>query len=164
MNPYYTFFPHWNWKEGEPVGYLAYYNNADEVELYLNGKSLGVRQKTDSTYHVSWRVPFTPGTLKAVSRLGGKEVLVKEIHTAGEPARLVLTPDRSVIQADGSDLSFVTIDVCDIDGNRVPDATPLIRFSVEARVRSPERITEIRTIRTASVNRNGKLTMEKPWS
>lgn len=49
----------------------AYYNNADEVELYLNGKSLGVRQKTDSTYHVSWRVPFTPGTLRAVSRLGG---------------------------------------------------------------------------------------------
>ena len=124
-------FPHWNWKEGEPVDIWAYYNNADEVELYLNGKSLGVRQKTDSTYHVSWRVPFTPGTLKAVSRLGGKEVLVKEIHTAGEPARLVLTPDRSVIQADGSDLSFVTIDVCDIDGNRVPDATPLIRFSVE---------------------------------
>ena len=124
-------FPHWNWKEGEPVDIWAYYNNADEVELYLNGKSLGVRQKTDSTYHVSWRVPFTPGTLKAVSRLGGKEVLVKEIHTAGEPARLVLTPDRSVIQADGSDLSFVTVDVCDIDGNRVPDATPLIRFSVE---------------------------------
>lgn len=124
-------FPHWNWKEGEPVDIWGYYNNADEVELYLNGKSLGVRQKTDSTYHVSWRVPFTPGTLKAVSRLGGKEVLVKEIHTAGEPARLVLTPDRSVIQADGSDLSFVTVDVCDIDGNRVPDATPLIRFSVE---------------------------------
>ena len=124
-------FPHWNWEEGEPVDIWAYYNNADEVELYLNGKSLGVRQKTDSTYHVSWRVPFTPGTLRAVSRLGGKEVLVKEIHTAGEPARLVLTPDRSVIQADGSDLSFVTVDVCDIDGNRVPDATPLIRFSVE---------------------------------
>ena len=124
-------FPHWNWKEGEPVDIWAYYNNADEVELYLNGKSLGVRQKTDSTYHVSWRMPFTPGTLRAVSRLGGKEVLVKEIHTAGEPARLVLTPDRSVIQADGSDLSFVTVDVCDIDGNRVPDATPLIRFSVE---------------------------------
>lgn len=124
-------FPHWNWKEGEPVDIWAYYNNADEVELYLNGKSLGVRQKTDSTYHVSWRVPFTPGTLRAVSRLGGKEVLVKEIHTAGKPARLVLTPDRSVIQADGSDLSFVTVDVCDIDGNRVPDATPLIRFSVE---------------------------------
>ena len=124
-------FPHWNWKEGERVDIWAYYNNADEVELYLNGKSLGVRQKTDSTYHVSWRVPFTPGTLRAVSRLGGKEVLVKEIHTAGEPARLVLTPDRSVIQADGSDLSFVTVDVCDIDGNRVPDATPLIRFFVE---------------------------------
>ncbi len=124
-------FPHWNWKVGEPWNIWAYYNNADEVELYLNGKSLGVQQKTDSTYHVSWRVPFTPGTLRAVSRLGGKEVLVKEIHTAGEPARLVLTPDRSVIQADGSDLSFVTVDVCDIDGNRVPDATPLIRFFVE---------------------------------
>ena len=45
-------FPHWNWKVGEPVDIWAYYNNADEVELYLNGKSLGVQQKTDSTYHV----------------------------------------------------------------------------------------------------------------
>ncbi len=124
-------FPHWNWKEGETVDVWAYYNQADEVELYLNGKSLGTRQKTDSTYHVSWRVPFAPGTLRAVSRQGGKEVLVKEIHTASEPVRLVLIPDRSVIQADGSDLSFVTVEVCDIDGNLVPDATPLIRFSVD---------------------------------
>lgn len=124
-------FPHWNWKEGEPVDVWAYYNNADEVELYLNGESLGTRRKADSTYHVSWRVPFQPGTLRAVSRLNGKEVLTKEIHTAGKPARLVLTPDRDVIDADGSDLSFITVDVCDINGNLVHDATPLIRFTVE---------------------------------
>lgn len=124
-------FPHWNWKEGELVDVWAYYNNADEVELYLNGESLGKRQKKEGTYHVVWRVPFKPGTLKAVSRLGGKDVLTREIHTAGEPAQLVLSPDRDVIHADDSDLSFVTVDICDADGNLVPNATSMIHFSVE---------------------------------
>ena len=124
-------FPHWNWKEGELVDVWAYYNHADEVELYLNGESLGKRSKTDGTYHVVWQVPFTPGTLKAVSRLNGKDVLTKEIHTAGEPAKLVLTPDRVNIHADDTDLSFVTVDVYDADGNLVPNATPLIHFTVD---------------------------------
>lgn len=124
-------FPHWNWKKDEEVDVWAYYNQADEVELYLNDRSLGIRHKTDSTYHVSWRVPFMPGTLKAVSRLDGKEVLTREIHTADKPDHLRLTPDRDVIDADGSDLSFITVDVCDTSGNLVPDATSLIHFSVE---------------------------------
>ena len=124
-------FPHWNWKEGEEVDVWAYYNQADEVELFLNGKSLGTKSKNDSTYHVSWRVPFTPGTLKAVSRKAGKEVLAQEIHTAGEAAELALLPDRRVIQADGTDLSFITVEVRDKAGNLVPRADNLIRFSVE---------------------------------
>lgn len=80
-------FPHWNWKKGETVDVWAYYNQADEVELFLNGESLGVKSKPDDAFHVCWRVPFTPGTLKAVSRRDGKEVLTREIRTAGEPAR-----------------------------------------------------------------------------
>lgn len=124
-------FPHWNWKEGEMVDIWAYYNQADEVELFLNGKSLGARSKNDSTFHVSWRVPFTPGTLKAVSRKAGQEVLAQEIHTAGEAAQLTLIPDRSVIQADGTDLSFITVEVRDKEGNLVPRANNLLRFSVE---------------------------------
>lgn len=125
-------FPHWNWKEeGQKVDVWAYYNQADEVELFLNGKSLGAQSKTDSTFHVNWRVPFTSGTLKAVSRRDGKEVLTKEIHTAGEAARIALIPDRAIIQADGSDLSFVTVEIQDKDGNLVPAANQLLRFSVE---------------------------------
>lgn len=124
-------FPHWNWKPGEVVDVWAYYNQADEVELFLNGESLGVRSKTDSTYHVAWRVPFRPGVLRAVSRCGGKEVLTAEVRTAGKPARLCLIPDRKVIQADGKELIFVAATVCDIDGTPVPDATPLIHFSVD---------------------------------
>lgn len=124
-------FPHWNWKEGEDVDVWAYYNHADEVELFLNGKSLGVKSKNDSTFHVSWRVPFTPGTLKAVSRKAGKDVLKQEIHTAGEAVQLVMIPDRSVIMADGTDLSFITVEARDKDGNLVPNANQLVRFSVE---------------------------------
>ena len=124
-------FPHWNWKKGETVDVWAYYNQADEVELFLNGESLGVKSKPDDAFHVCWRVPFTPGTLKAVSRKDGKEVLTREIRTAGEPARIMLIPDRSALHADGTDLSFVTVEIQDKDGNLVPDADNLLRFTVE---------------------------------
>ncbi len=124
-------FPHWNWKKGETVDVWAYYNQADEVELFLNGESLGVKSKPDDAFHVCWRVPFTPGTLKAVSRRDGKEVLTREIRTAGEPARIMLIPDRSALHADGTDLSFVTVEIQDKDGNLVPDAGNLLRFTVE---------------------------------
>ena len=56
-------FPHWNWKQGENVDVLAYFNS-DEVELFLNGKSLGTKRKTGDDLHVTWRVPYEPGTLK----------------------------------------------------------------------------------------------------
>lgn len=101
------------------------------MELFLNGGSLGSQSKTDSTFHVWWRTEFKPGTLKAVSRKNGKEVLVKEIHTAGEATSLVLTADRQTLAADGTDLSSITVDVVDQYGNIVPDADQLIRFSVE---------------------------------
>jgi beta-galactosidase len=124
-------FPHWNWKEGESVDIWAFYNHADEVELFLNDKSLGTKSKQKDELHVSWRVPFEPGTLKAVSRKDGKEVLSQEIKTAGEPVSIRLTADRNEIQATGKDLSFITVEVLDKDGNVVPTANHLIRFSVE---------------------------------
>jgi len=61
-------FPHWNWEEGETVDVWAYYNNADEVELFLNGKSLGTKAKHGDDLHISWSVDYEPGTLRAVSR------------------------------------------------------------------------------------------------
>jgi beta-galactosidase len=108
----------------------AYYNKADEVELFLNGKSLGVRKKNDTTLHVMWRVPFEAGTLKAVSRKNGKIVLVKEIKTAGKPARIELTVDKTNLKADGKDLSFVTVKILDRIGNLIPNADNLIEFSI----------------------------------
>ena len=124
-------FPHWNWTPGQVIDMWAYYNNADEVELFVNGKSQGVRSKGDNDYHVMWRVPFEPGTVKAVSRKDGKTVAEQTIVTAGEPAQIRLTPDRSTIAADGNDLSFVTVEILDGEGNLCPLAENEVTFTVE---------------------------------
>ncbi|MBS7563267.1 glycoside hydrolase family 2 protein [Mucilaginibacter sp. Bleaf8] len=122
--------PHWNWQPGKTVDVWAYYNNADEVELYLNGKSLGIKKKQGDDLHVMWRVKYEPGTIKAISRKNGKTVLTREVHTAGKPAKLQLIADRSQIKADGKDLSFVTVNVLDKNGNLVPDAAHKVSFKV----------------------------------
>jgi len=122
--------PHWNWQPGKIVDVWAYYNNADEVELYLNGKSLGIKRKQGDDLHILWKVPYQVGTLKAVSRLKGKVVLSTEIKTAGKPVKIELIADRSRIKADGIDLSYITARVLDADGNLVPDADNLLKFSI----------------------------------
>ena len=123
--------PHWNWKKGQTVDVWAYYNNADEVELFVNGVSQGIRKKQREDMHVMWRIPFEAGTLKAVSRKDGKKVLEKEIQTAGEASGLQLIPDRETILADGRDLSFITIEIVDEKGDLVPKAQNQLNFSVE---------------------------------
>jgi beta-galactosidase len=123
--------PDWSgWQPGDSVDVWAYYNNADKVELFLNGKSLGAREKQGDEMHVMWRVPYQPGALKAVSYKNGKVVLTREIHTAGKLAKMVLEPDRNKISADGKDLSFVTVKLEDANGNLVPHADNLINFKV----------------------------------
>jgi beta-galactosidase len=122
-------FPHWNWQQGETVDVWAYFNG-DEVELFLNGKSLGTRRKTGDDLHVAWRVPYLPGTLKAVSRKNGKIVLTEEIRTAEQPAKIILVPDRRIIKADSSDLSFVTVKIVDKNGTVVPHADNLVNFQL----------------------------------
>jgi beta-galactosidase len=121
--------PHWNWKQGEQVDVWVYFNS-DEVELFLNGKSLGTKRKTGDELHVMWRVPFEPGILKAVSRTKGMIVKTEEVRTAGKPARIVLSPDRRTIAADGKDLSFVTVKIVDANGTLVPRAENLVKFRV----------------------------------
>lgn len=120
--------PHWNWKAGDSIDVWAYYNNADEVELFLNGQSQGVKKKQDDDLHVMWRLHWQPGTLKAISRKNGQTVLTEEIKTAGKPAKIELSADRSAINADGSDLSFVTVRILDAEGNFVPKADNLVQF------------------------------------
>lgn len=125
--------PHWNWEPGKTVDVWAYYNNADEVELYLNGRSLGIRKKQGDDLHVSWKVPYEAGTLRATSRLNGKIVLTEEVKTAGAPARIELVADRKLIKSDGKDLSFVTVRVLDAAGNLVPNADNLINFTIKGK-------------------------------
>jgi beta-galactosidase len=123
-------YPHWNWKRGDIVDVVAYYNQADEVELFLNGKSLGVQSKENEKQHVKWRVPFIAGTVKAVSRKSRRTILTKEISTASTPASLQLTADRPRIAADGTDLSFVTVKLFDKKGILIPDAKNSVQFSI----------------------------------
>ena len=122
-------FPHWNWKPGEKVDVVAYFN-ADEVELFLNGRSQGTKRKQGDEVQVFWRIPYEPGVLKAVSRKNGRVVLTREVRTASEPARIELVPDRKTLKADGVDLSFVTVKVVDRNGTLVPFADDLIKFEV----------------------------------
>lgn len=124
-------FPHWNWQEGQVVDVWAYYNNADEVELFLNGKSLGKKSKIEDQFHVFWRVPYKKGVLKAISYKNGREVMTKEVKTTGEAVNIRLTADRQTIRADGKDLSFVTVEILDTEGNAIPIADNLIDFSIE---------------------------------
>ena len=122
-------FPHWNWKIGQVVDVWAY-TNADEVELFLNGKSFGTRKKNNDELHMMWQVPFVPGVLTAISRTNGKIMLVDEVKTAGAPARIILSADRNKIKANGADLSYITVKIVDKDGVVVPNAVNLVNFNV----------------------------------
>ena len=118
-------FPHWNWHQGQTIDLWAYYNCADEVELFINGKSQGGRRKADShQYHVMWRVKFEPGEVKAVSRKDGKVVCTQTVKTAGQPDHIRLTTDYK-----GKNTNFITVEVVDKDGNLCPWAENQIEFS-----------------------------------
>jgi beta-galactosidase len=141
--------PHWNWegREGQNIPVMCY-SNGDEVELFVNGKSLGRKRcfsepvelpvgiivspdrKFTSKYRLLWQVPFQAGTLAAVAYRDGKPVARDERRTAGAPARVKLIPDRAAIRADGEDLSFVTVRIEDKDGTLCPAADHLVRFQV----------------------------------
>lgn len=141
--------PHWNWENsGHDMIPVYAYTNCEEVELFVNGKSVGkkvkgkdltrlivqfIRYDKDhfmSKYRLSWEVPFSPGSLKVVGTIGGKKVAEKEIRTAGAPARVRLVPDRTTLAAGKNDLSYVTVRIEDADGNLCPLADNLVRFQV----------------------------------
>ena len=123
-------FPHWNWLPGQEIDMWCYYNNADEVELYVNGKSQGVRRKADShVYHVSWRVKYELGEVKVVARKAAVKngypeiVATQTIKTAGQPDHLRLTTDYK-----GKTTTFVNVEVVDKDGNLCPWAENQVFF------------------------------------
>lgn len=125
---------HWNRTPGKKYK-LYTYTNCDEVELLLNGKSLGVRHNTTDAKtrnQIRWDdVPYEAGTLEAVARNNGKVVARHAIRTAGEPKKLVLTPDRATWNADGIDLMHVRVTAVDKNGVRCPQASDTLTFSVE---------------------------------
>lgn len=129
--------PHWNWegREGE-ITPVFVYTNYDSAELFINGKSMGIQKKNDSTpqskYRLMWMdVTYEPGTLKVVAYdKNGKAAAEKTVVTAGKPYKLVLDPDRAEIKADGKDISFVTVSVVDEKGNPCPNVSEQLKFSV----------------------------------
>jgi beta-galactosidase len=122
--------PHWNWpgKEGQEIEVRAL-SNCEEVELFLNGHSLGKKAMPRNS-HLQWNVKYEPGVLNAKGYNGGQLVTESKVETTGEPAAVQLTPDRSSIRADGQDLSLVTVSVTDAQGRVVPTADNLVHFAL----------------------------------
>ena len=144
--------PHWNWqgKEGQVIPVLCY-TNCDSVELFVNGVSFGAQgywfpqtgywpyqttgrstvQRTTKDLHLTWTVPYQPGTLKAVGIKDGKVVATCEITTTGEPAAIELSVDRDTIAADRRDVSHVTVKILDAQGRIVPTADNEVTFEIQ---------------------------------
>jgi len=125
--------PHWNWPEriGQ-VTPVRVYSSGDEVELFLNGRSLGRKKLAPLTYRFCWDdTVYEPGELKAVAFKAGKLWAEAVVRTTGPAAKLTLAPDRPALRADGDDLAFVTLTVADNEGRMVPRAKLPVTFSVD---------------------------------
>jgi beta-galactosidase len=123
-------FPHWNWegREGDEIPVWVH-SNLDEVELLLNGKTLG-RQRVPRLGHVEWKVRYEPGTITAHGWKDGKLALTEERTTTGPAVALRLSADRTEIDADGEDLGVLTVSAVDSQGRAVPTADVLVDFKV----------------------------------
>ena len=106
------------------------YSNCEQVELFLNDKSLGTQPLPANASPRTWNVPFQPGTLKAVGKNGGTVVATSELHTAGEASQILLTADRDKLEPGWDHVSFVKASIADANGVQVPGAQDLITFSI----------------------------------
>ncbi|MGO4377108.1 beta-galactosidase GalB [Pseudoduganella sp. RAF19] len=125
--------PHWTWPDrvGE-VTPVHVFTSGDEAELFVNGKSQGRQKKAPYAYRLRWDyVTYEPGEISVVAYKDGKEWARETVKTAGAPAALAVSADRSTIDADGRDLSFITVRIVDKDGRTVPRANNHVRFSVD---------------------------------
>ena len=128
-------FPHWNLAghEGEEVEIWAY-SNCDEVELTVNGKRLQ-RQKMPRNGHLKWTAVYQPGRLVATGYKNGRRILTETIETTKPASKLVAEASRTALAADGRDVAVVTVKVQDAKGRFVPDACPLLTFSIDGEAR-----------------------------
>ena len=122
--------PHWNWREkrGQPIDVWVN-SNADNVELFLNGKSLGKKEMPRNS-HLNWSVNYEAGKLEAIAYKKGKKLTAK-VETTGLPFEVVVTPYKTTTLADGKDATIINISVVDKEGREVPDADNLIKFSLQ---------------------------------
>jgi beta-galactosidase len=124
--------PHWNWpgREGQNIDVWCY-ANCPQVELFLNGQSLG-KKAMPKNGHLEWEVPYAPGTLSAKGYAAdGTAVSSTEVDTTGAPASVELEPDRNTLNADGEDVSVITVSIRDLPGHVVPTAGNLVHFAIE---------------------------------
>lgn len=125
--------PHWTWPER--VGQVTpvhVFTSGDEGELFVNGRSQGRRRKAAFEHRLRWdEVVYEPGEIRVVTWRAGQPWATDTVHTAGEPAQLLLSADRAVLRAGRDDLAFVTVRVADAQGRTVPRAAQALRFSVE---------------------------------
>ena len=145
-------FPHWNWAgyEGKVISVIVY-SNCDTAELFLNGKSFGAKSyvfpqqghskswntysrpyiaPTTSDLHLSWDVPYEPGTLKVIGKKGG-QIITEEVRTTSEPSAIRLSTDRKNFKADAQDIVNIRVEIVDENGLVVPTANNVIEFKVE---------------------------------
>ena len=124
-------FPHWNLQghEGEEIDLWAY-SNCDEVELIVNGKKLG-RQPMPKNGHLKWRAVYQPGRVVAYGYKNGKRIMTQTIETTKPAYQTVLNADRTELTADGRDVAVITVEVQDKKGRVVPDACPVLTFTLE---------------------------------
>ena len=130
QEPMLHLFPHWNWeqREGEIISVWVH-SNLDEVELFLNGRSQG-SQKVQPLTHLEWKVKYEPGVIEARGSKSGKVVLSEKRETTGKPESIVLTVDRTEIDANGEDIAIVRVEVHDKEGRHVPTADNGISFKL----------------------------------
>lgn len=123
----------WNWAGYENTLFeVSVYSSCPEVELLLNGKSLGKKKTNISTgFEAIWKVPYQAGELKAIGYEGSKQVNVASLVTSGEPVQIKLTADRGEIKATGQDLSYITVELLDDKGIRNVKAENLVKFEIE---------------------------------
>jgi beta-galactosidase len=123
----------WNWEgyENKPIE-VSVYSSCEEVELFLNNKSLGKKKTDRSTeFKALWDVPYQKGELKAMGYTASKQVNTAILHTAANPTQIKISADRNEINSDGQDLCYITIELTDAAGSRNPKAENLIKFEIE---------------------------------
>lgn len=123
-------FPHWNWPgyEGKEIAVWVH-TNLDRVELFVNGRSLGA-QEVKKNQHLAWNVPYAPGAIEARGYKADKQVMTTRRETTGAAAKLVMTADRSELNADGEDVAMFAVAVHDAQGREIPIADNEVTFQI----------------------------------